>query len=208
MVPSIFIYDDVNVDLIPADAEVVAAYAGGIYENLGQARQKFPKAIVISIAISASEEAEVLDIENGDATVDQAPGWVKWQHSRGISLPILYRSVNGIDELVSKMTAAGIPRNEYWIWSAHYGIGSHVCGPNTCKLTKYGCDATQFTDHAHNESLDESVTTPEFVPPTARPPVPVPPPVHVPPRAVIVKIDGQQGTFELEAGKTYTLVVS
>lgn len=177
-------YDDVNLELIPLNAKCVAAYASGNFKNLGQARTRFPHAIIVSIATNAGVMAEALDVEASDATIAQAPAWVTWQISRGVYLPVVYCSASKVDALVAEMTSKGISRRTYRIWSAHYNpsLGAHLCGPATCKLCKTAVDWTQYTDRADNSSLDESILSdePVFTKPVPGTPKPGPVPVKVP----------------------------
>lgn len=158
---SILMFDDVNVDILPK-ADAFAAYVDGIYANLGKVRAKFPGAHILSIAVRASDLADCLDIESGDAVNSDAPGWFKRVLASGVSKPCLYTSASNADALVNEMAKANIPRNAYRLWTAHYGQGEHLCGPTTCHACDATADATQFTSHANNESLDESVCLADF----------------------------------------------
>ena len=155
-------YDDVTLSLVPPDARAVGAYINGLYANVREARQRFPHAKIVTISITASEDADALDIENGDATISEAPAWVRRQHARGKKFPILYTSASNVDELVRVLDAAGISRSSYIIWSAHYTFSPHVCGPNTCGACRTQCEGTQFTDVALGRSLDESMLLAAF----------------------------------------------
>jgi peptidoglycan hydrolase-like protein with peptidoglycan-binding domain len=154
-------FDDVNVDLLP-QADAYAAYADGIYANVGKVRAKFPHAHILTIAVKASDLADALDIEAGDAVNSDAPGWFKRVLASGVAKPCLYTSVSNADVLVNEMTKANIPRTAYRLWTAHYGKGEHLCGPTTCGGSSATADATQFTSRAKNENLDESVCLADF----------------------------------------------
>jgi hypothetical protein len=56
---------------IPKTAEAVAGYVGGHWPTYNQLVKDFPHAHKLSIAVFASEDADCLDIEKGDATPDQ-----------------------------------------------------------------------------------------------------------------------------------------
>lgn len=170
-------FDDVNLDLIPANATHVAAYVDGRFANYTEAVQRFPHAVVLPIAVSSSTDAHalhvkevVLDDEPGDATNATAPGWTKRQQQLG-RLPIEYTSASNIAALVSALAAAGISRDKYLIWSAHFTGIPHICGPKTCGFPQ--ADGTQYTDHALGRSLDESLMSEAFFP-TDPPPAPKP----------------------------------
>lgn len=68
-------FDAVTVADIPADATMVAGYVDGRYANLPEMRIRFPRALVVSVTV-AGGDADVLDVENGDASPAQAPGWI------------------------------------------------------------------------------------------------------------------------------------
>lgn len=159
---SILMFDDVDVSLLPSGFDAYAAYIDGIYANLAQIKARFPSAHILTIAVRASDVADALDIEAGDAVNTEAPGWFRKALAAGVTKPCLYTSASNADALVAEMTRAGIPRSAYRLWTAHYGQGEHLCGPTTCRLTQATADATQFTDRAENKSLDESVCLADF----------------------------------------------
>lgn len=165
-------YDDVNVGLIPKDAPAVAGYIGGRWPTYDKVVKGWPKAKHLSIAVSSIYDADCLDVEPGDATVAQAAAWVKRQ--RGLrkqgkvyntSKPVVYTSASWGQGLVNALSKAGLVYGEdYLWWSAHYNPaqGKHICGPKCGFGLKVTAHGTQWTDHSHNESLDESVLTARF----------------------------------------------
>jgi hypothetical protein len=156
----ITLYDSIEVSTVPAHAEAVAGYTGGKWPTYDVLVKAFPKAKHLSIAISASEDGECLDIENGDAVISEAPAWFKRQRKNKVARPALYTSLSNIDELVATMNAAGVKRDEYRLWSAHYTYKAHICGPSEGIST--AADATQWTDRALGRNLDASLTTDVF----------------------------------------------
>jgi hypothetical protein len=155
-------FDDVVVDLIPKNAPSVAGYTGGLYHTLPELEAKFPHTPTMSIAISADEDADCLDVEPGDATPAEAPGWARRQQRlKPHKLPKIYASISQMPEVVLYMKHAGFSRREYLLHSAHYTYEPHVCGPKTCGYPTV-CDATQWTDHALGRSLDQSQLTPHY----------------------------------------------
>lgn len=148
-------YDDVNVSLLPADATHIACYVDGTYENQAAIRARFPKARLLTIDVRGSyRNGDCLDVEPGDATNADAVGWFKAREGHtSTPKPVLYTSASNVAALVATMTAAGIARDRYYVWSAHYNGIPHICG---------GCgyptaDGTQWTDHALGRSLDQSL---------------------------------------------------
>lgn len=163
----ITMFDDTDLSLVPADAEAVAAYVDGRFANIDEAKQKFPNAHILPIAVFARDHARALDDEPGDATNEQAPGWFKAQppHPDGLKY-VFYTSASNIAALVQTLSAAGIKRSDYLIWSAHFTNTPHICGPTTCGFPQ--ADGTQWTDKALGRSLDESLLSTAFFP-AARP---------------------------------------
>lgn len=168
---NIVFFDDVDVSLLP-QADYYAGYLDGIFANIAAIYAKYPMAGILTIDVKGTTVADCLDVEAGDATNDQVVHWFKLSLSGGITKPCVYSSVSNIDTLVGLFNGAGIPRTAYRLWSAHYGSGSHICGPTTCRETHTACDATQFTDTANNRSLDESVALSNFFT-AVTPPAPV-----------------------------------
>jgi len=153
-------YDDVTVSLLPSDGDAYACYVDGRYANCDQVRAKFPGKQILTIAVFASDDADCLDVEQGDATNAQAPGWVKRQQARGVARPVVYTSAGNATALAGAMTAAGLSRSDYKLWSAHYTGVAHVCGTGGCTYPR--ADASQWTSSSHGRSLDESLCEPGF----------------------------------------------
>lgn len=154
-------FDSIEISQIPAYADAVAGYVGGAWPTFSLLASAFPNAHRLSIAISASEDAEALDIETGDATPAQAPGWAKRQQARGVARPVLYANLSTMPAVLSELSAAGIPRSQVRLWSAHYGAGAHICGPSTCGHGT-AMDGTQWTDTALGRNLDQSLLSADF----------------------------------------------
>lgn len=163
-------YDTVTVDTVPSDAQYVAGYVGGSWPTYEPLRRAFPHARVLSIAPQASMDAECLDVEPFDATNTQAPAWFSRQKARGAAKPVLYTSASNTQALVNTLSAAGIARGQYLIWSAHYTYSPHICSPGGCGYPQ--ADGTQWTDHAFGRNLDESLLNEGFFGPPPPPPDP------------------------------------
>lgn len=157
-------FDDVTVDLIPEKAEAVAGYVNGAFTTFPELKTRFPHAHRLSIAVSADEpRARCLDIEAGDATIDEAPGWFfDHQRIRPHEVPVFYISVSQADELVAHLKAHGIRRREYDLFTAHYTFEPHLCGPKSCGECRAHADSTQYTNIALGRSLDASKLSPDF----------------------------------------------
>ena len=92
-------YDSTNVGALPHGADAYAGYVEGLFPTFAALKRQFAAsgAHLLSIAVFASGDADCLDIEPGDATNAQAPGWVKRQLARGAHRPCLYTSVGNMD---------------------------------------------------------------------------------------------------------------
>lgn len=163
----VYMYDDVTVSLIPRTAKYVAGYIDGHWITWLKLKLRCPLAKRMSIAVFPSDNADCLDVEKGDALNEQAPAWVKRQLARrkvGVKyntpLPVLYTAASNGEALIAICTKAGLRYGIDYLWlSAHYSpvLGEHVCNPKCYPGLKHTAHGTQFTDHALNESLDESV---------------------------------------------------
>lgn len=169
-------YDDITLSLLPAGADAYAGYVNGRFANMTALRAKFPHAHLLDISVFASGDATCLDVETGDATIAQVFAWFKRQEARGVWRPVIYTQATNLGPLYATMTANGIARGTYRVWSAHYGAGQHTCGPATCHFTLGGgaADGTQWTDTALGRSLDQSVLADNFF--SSKPVVPAPAP--------------------------------
>jgi hypothetical protein len=117
-------YDGVSPGQIPAGASMVAGYADGHYANLREMAARFPQAIRVSIAVRYTTKAQVLDVELGDATPDQA---VLWCTHTMASTPnkdlTVYCNLSTWPKVRAAFRAVGVTEPNYWV--AHYdGVAS------------------------------------------------------------------------------------
>jgi hypothetical protein len=153
-------YDTIYNNQFPAGAEAYAAYVDGAIgdqPNYAYIVKTFPKAQHVSISLSSGVNADVLDVEEGAASAGEFPAWCTKQRSRGIQRPIVYASVSTMQDSVLPMLSANkIARSTVRLWTAHYGLGQHICGPGSCGALSTGADGTQWTSSALGLVLDES----------------------------------------------------
>lgn len=131
-------YDAVSPSAIPANAKMVAGYlAPNRYAWSAQDWARFPNAVRVEIAVFASTNAgHVLDVEIGDATPAQAPGWVLKRRAAGVD-PTIYCNLSTWPAVQAAFKAAGVREPHYWI--AHYGAGANIPA---------GAVAVQYADPA------------------------------------------------------------
>ena len=108
-------YDAVATANVPASATLVAAYGDGYWNNIAAYRARFPHAQIVEIAVSANDDlGVVLDVENGDATPAQAPGWVVKRRAAGV-VPTVYCNASTWAAVKAAFTAAKVAEPEWWI---------------------------------------------------------------------------------------------
>ncbi len=166
-------FDSTTVNQVPGDAPAVAGYVGGPWPTYLQLLQLFPRAYHLSIAVNAGEDAECLDIEGGDAEPYEAPAWVRRQLARGVRRPVVYASVTIMPTVLAALESDGMSSSSVRIWTAHYTGIAHVCTPESCGYgLQASADATQWTNHALNLALNESLCEDVFFGPPPLPPDP------------------------------------
>jgi hypothetical protein len=118
-------YDGVN-SLAPGIARQfpnlakVAGYADGRYAWSQAEWDLFPHADHVKIAVRADfDGGDVLDVETGDATPAQAPGWIARRHAAGLYRPTVYCSLSVVPA-VRQATGHLILGRDYDIWVAKY----------------------------------------------------------------------------------------
>jgi hypothetical protein len=163
-------YDSAYNDQFPAGAAAYAAYVdGGIgnQPNYAYIVSAFPKAQHLSVALFARDNADALDVEPGAASPSDIPGWFARQVARGIQRPVIYASASTMnDTILPVLSQAGIARADARLWTAHYGLGEHVCGPSSCRALSIEADGTQWTSSAQGLVLDQSLLAADFFAPT------------------------------------------
>lgn len=142
--------------------DAAAGYVGGAWPSYASIEEAGLGIPVLSIAVNSGEDGDCLDVESGDATNDVAAAWFNRQRLRKSNFIAFYTSVSNANSLVATLSQAGIPRSAYWLWTAHYGIGSHGCSTTCYKGNTAIADATQWWDNATGP-CDESVLTAPFL---------------------------------------------
>lgn len=109
-------YDSVRPAAIPRNAEMVAGYLPpSRYAWSTQDWARFPKAVKVQIAIFASvNDGHVLDVEPGDATPAEAPGWVTRRRAAGVD-PTVYCNLSTWPTVRAEFRRQGVAEPHYWI---------------------------------------------------------------------------------------------
>jgi hypothetical protein len=159
-------YDTALNDQFPPGAAAYAAYVDGSLgsqPNYAYIVAAFPKAHHLSIALFATDNADALDVEPGAAIPGDVPGWYARQLRRGIQRPCVYASASAMNtDILPVLSGARISRSAVRLWTAHYGVGEHICGPGSCGALSENADGTQWTPTAHGLVLDQSLLLENF----------------------------------------------
>lgn len=159
---TVTMFDSVDVSLLPDGNYAYAGYVDGLWPTYQDLKSKFPDADVLSIAVNTYYNADCLDIESGDATPEEAAYWYQVQIGNGAVRPCLYADVSTMPYVLEGLAQVQIPRNKVRLWSAHFGAGEHICGPDSCELISELMDGTQWTDAARGLDLDQSLLSDDF----------------------------------------------
>lgn len=139
-------YDSINASAIPSNAQVVAGYVDGRFAWTAADWALFPNAAKVRIAVFAStNDGAVLDVETGDATPQQAPGWCQMRRAAG-QIPTIYCNESTWPAVVSAFTSAGVPL-PLW-WEALYDDVAQLPANAIAK---------QYTDNPPSNPYDTSV---------------------------------------------------
>jgi hypothetical protein len=107
-------YDSVTWEAIPTNAEVVAGYVDGRFRWPDEAWARFPNSVKVRIAVFATtNDGDVLDCENGDATPAQCPDWIRMRQTAGLAKPTIY--VNRSQRTAVESACSGL---NYSLWIA------------------------------------------------------------------------------------------
>jgi hypothetical protein len=128
-------YDAVNLDNLPNDADLYAGYTSGHWPTFGALAERFPCKVYVSIAVNASHNAMVLDVESGDATPSQVPEWVLRQRVLG-GIPTVYCSTSVWPSVIAACRAAHVALPQWW--EAHYDGISQLSPGSIAKQFKTG----------------------------------------------------------------------
>lgn len=137
------LYDSAVAVRIPATARRIAGYIDGPYAWTPAGWDDRPGALAATIATRATTNAgDVLDVEKGDATPDQAGDWIRRRKQAGLWVPTIYVSRASIPQ-VRQGTGTYQLGKDYDIWVADWTGSPHLvtaAGPGLelpCAVTQY-----------------------------------------------------------------------
>jgi peptidoglycan hydrolase-like protein with peptidoglycan-binding domain len=160
---TLVMFDAIDLNQIPGDAAIIGAYVGGRWPTARDVPSRFPRARMLTIAVNAGEDADTLDVEQGDATPADVPAWWDRQRKHGPARPVIYASASVMEAGIVPLIRSGrIPRGSVRLWSAHYTGSPHICGPSSCGLMSIAADGCQWTNRALGRDLDQSLLAADF----------------------------------------------
>lgn len=155
--PPVRMHDSITAAHIPTSAVAVAGYVDGLYRWSEDDWALFPTAFKLRIAINAStNDGDVLDIEPGCASPEQAPGWVAMRRAAGLRRPVLYCSRSWLPAVSKAMNAAG-QAADYWV-ADYTGSPHHIAGSIA---VQWAGDATSG-GHYDLSDIDDAWTHPSL----------------------------------------------
>jgi hypothetical protein len=110
--------DSIDARGIPQDTPVVAGYGDGRYvwspswADGSNWWDLFPNAVQLSIVVSAADQGDILDVEPGNATPAECPGWCDRFNRPGRRAPTIYTNRATWPQV---QAAVGSRRVDYWI---------------------------------------------------------------------------------------------
>lgn len=143
--------DSVTASSLTRGKAVYAGYLNGSFANLTTiANRVGSDPIIVSVSPNGANGARAIDIESGDAVPADAPRfWHNSNHGgtgygqKDSGIPVFYTSAGDLQAVINELAWAGITRDKYLLWSAHW-IGYHICGESVCGYPQ--ADATQYAD--------------------------------------------------------------
>ena len=116
-------YDSIDLMSLPPYADGYMGYDDGRWPDADAIAARFPGKTVIRITVFPSDnEGDMLDVESGDATPDQAPGWVTRRRQAGHGGPLVYCSESLWETVRAAFHSQGVPEPGYFV-AAYPGEG-------------------------------------------------------------------------------------
>lgn len=132
-------FDGIDPATVPAGARLYAGYVNGSWQSYAPLAAKFPNALHVSIAVNVSATARVLDVETGDATPAQAPGWVEDMRRGGNPYPVVYCNTSTWPAVRAEFAAQHVAEPLYW-------LAEYVEDPRDVPALPSGAVALQYYD--------------------------------------------------------------
>lgn len=140
----------------PNDPQFIVCYGDLHYENETAAHARFPGLVKAGRVVDLTAASALWkdpfsgsDIEPGNAGPSTAVGYIRGEHDRGVTRPVVYADLSDMRTIIGLVEQAGIPvgaagpQRPWRMFTAHPTGQEHVCGPATCGFP-WEADLTQF----------------------------------------------------------------
>lgn len=109
-------YDSTNPLDIPLHAQLVGGYISGRYTWSTAGWERFAHAVQVRIATQANvNDGNCLDVELGDATPGEAPGWVLRRRAAGVWPTVYCNQLNGWSAVRQAFRSQRVVEPPYWV---------------------------------------------------------------------------------------------
>lgn len=132
--------DGVDPMQVPPGAAIYAGYVDGEWPSFESLADQYPSALHVSICVTATGDARVLDVEAGDASPEEAPGWVTRQRAAGEAYPVVYCNQSNWPAVKAAFAAQNVTPPLYW-------VAAYVNDPAEVPAIPEGAIALQYYDH-------------------------------------------------------------
>lgn len=146
--------DSIRVADLPPGYPAYLGYVDGNWPTAGELEKQFGGAHLLTLTVTGAivGGANGVDCEPGNPNAVSAAAWAAEKLAREpTSRPVIYASIigtpgYGMADVLDQLGHRGLARGQVRLLSAHYGLGEHICGPDTCRLSPVAMDGTQWTD--------------------------------------------------------------
>lgn len=108
--------DSISLANLPAGFDLYAGYDDGNWPDAAAIASQFPNQTVIRITVFPWDHfGDCLDVESGDATPQQAPGWVANRRQAGHGGPLVYCSWSLLPTVQAAFADARVAPPGYWV---------------------------------------------------------------------------------------------
>jgi hypothetical protein len=175
--------DSVTSADIPPGYPLVAYYVDGLYAWTVADRRRHQASRQVGIAVAwQTADAQVLDVENGDATPEQAVGWSQTRRAMGHQ-PVIYCNQSTLAAVEAAFHAKSVGLPAFWIalWDGVASLPPQWLAKQYANPTITGghYDLSVVSD-GYWEGVDPAPPAPAPAPAPAPPPAPPPPPLPAP----------------------------
>ncbi|SRR5258707_7025724 len=187
-------FDGITPSEVPAGAAIYAGYVNGTWPSYAAIKAQHPGKLYVSISVNASGRAKCLDVEKGDASPDQAPGWVLDQRAAGDPHPWVYMNESTWPTVQAAFTTQKVVPPLWWV----AGYVTNPLKQATVPAGSIGIQDYDFGGYDRSIMSDYIVgLDPVPVPPAPPAPTPTPEEIEMLKDGVIYRVKGAPEVYFL-----------